>query len=141
MVLSCCLLELRWHLGQIGAPEVFESQDPKALVFLLDLEVMGRDLGARHRRRPDDCGRSLLDLTAGADHAAGPAADQMTRPELFMNGGQDPLAMAQVRGPCEQQAEITRSAQLPGRIRRRLGKRLDRIEALGESNGDPDGHA
>jgi hypothetical protein len=61
--------------------------------------------------------------------------------KVLVDRGQDPLAMAQVGGPCEQQAEITGSAQLSGRIRGRLGKRLDRIEALGESNGDSDGHA
>jgi hypothetical protein len=77
---------------------------------------MGRDLGAGHRRRPDDRGRALLDLTARANHAARSAADQLARLEVLVDGGQNPLSVAQVRGAREQEAQIAWGIQPPGRI-------------------------
>src|SRR5207244_12401851 len=85
---------------------VGDTQDLEPVLSLLDLEVMGRDLGAWHRGSPDDGGRPVLDLTACADDAAGPATDQVAWLETIVDGRQDTLAVAQMGSARAQQAEI-----------------------------------
>ena len=121
--------------------ERLEAEDAELLVVLLDLEVMGRDLGVGHRGRPDHRGRPLLDLPARAHHAAGPATDQVARLEMLVNRRQDPLAVTQVGSPGEHQAQVAGRIQRPGGFPGGIRERLDRVEALGKAHGDPDGHA
>ena len=110
-------------------------------VGLLDLEVMGGDLGARHRGRPNDRGRPLLDLAAGADYAAGPATDQVARLEMLMDGRQDPLAVAQVRGAGEQQAQIAGPSSLRAASSDASENASTASKPVGAAHGDADGHA
>jgi hypothetical protein len=65
----------------------------------------------------------------------------MTRLQMLVDGGQDPLAVAQVRGAREQQTEIAGRIQPPSRLLGGIREGLDRIEALRESHCDPHGHA
>jgi hypothetical protein len=107
-------------------------------VGLLDLEVVGRDLGIRHRGRPDDGGRPSS-ISRPAPTTPPARTDQVAGLEVLMDGRQDPLGVAQVGAPAnsgrDRKGHRARAAsEMPG-------EGLDRVEALGAAHGDPDGHA
>src|SRR5207248_218606 len=86
--------------------EVLEALDDRVVVLALEGEPERLDPDPRQRRGPRRHGRRVLDLAAGADHAAGGAAQDHGSLDAVARGVDDRALRALVLRRDEEEDEV-----------------------------------
>jgi hypothetical protein len=113
-----------------------EPEEAEPLAVALGAQVHCAHLRSRQAGGPDDDPGALLHLASLRQGAPGPAADQVAGSDPVLNLGQQPLRQRQVRARGEDEAEIAVAIESGTGTVGCFGGGADRVELLGEADGD-----